>query len=725
MACGPDETERGISLPIKTNNNNGKSAAKQTREGNLPPSSPPLPSGIHPLSGAPPDRARRGGRAPTLPLSSPAAACARSPRRVRLAVRESGGPAPRAGGQGSVRSPEPSWRADRPVRQPVMQRSKSSAEVDFFTEYGDANRYKIQEVIGKGSYGVVCSALDLQTRQKVAIKKIHNIFEHTSDAARILREIKLLRLLRHPDVVEIKHIMLPPSRKDFKDIYVVFELMESDLHQVIKANDDLTKEHYQFFLYQLLRALKYIHTASVYHRDLKPKNILANSNCKLKICDFGLARVAFNDTPTTVFWTDYVATRWYRAPELCGSFFTKYTPAIDIWSIGCIFAEVLTGKPLFPGKNVVHQLDLMTDLLGTPSMDTISRVRNEKARRYLTSMRKKDPVPFSQKFPNADPLGVKLLEKLLAFDPKDRPTAEEALTDPYFRGLSKPEREPSCQPIRKMEFDFEHSRVSKDDIRELIFQEILEYHPQLLKSYIDGTERTTFLYPSAVDHFKKQFSHLEESDGSGPVVPADRKHASLPRSTIVHSTPIPAKDTRPLFGKPCSKTSSETGRYAGNGHGASQASHAAQAVVSRRAAGSALPYEGGSGKHPYDVASRPAMSTGCPPQQQIPQMYGQYQHQAPAGAGAGAGAGIPQAMGGYACGGYAKGTAPAPAMRAPTYRHVPAGQKNGRLDRLAVETTDIYTRSLNGIVAAAAASAGTASAHRKVGTVPFGMPTTY
>lgn len=136
---------------------------------------------------------------------------------------------------------------------------QSSAE-EFFTEYGDANRYRIQEVIGKGSYGVVCSAIDLHTRQKVAIKKVHNIFEHVSDAARILREIKLLRLLRHPDIVEIKHIMLPPSRRDFKDIYVVFELMESDLHQVIKANDDLTKEHYQFFLYQLLRALKYIHT---------------------------------------------------------------------------------------------------------------------------------------------------------------------------------------------------------------------------------------------------------------------------------------------------------------------------------------------------------------------------------------------------------------------------------------------------------------------------------
>ncbi|RLN00148.1 mitogen-activated protein kinase 7 [Panicum miliaceum] len=422
------------------------------------------------------------------------------------------------------------------------QRKKNSPEMDFFSEYGDANRYKIQEIIGKGSYGVVCSAIDQQTGEKVAIKKIQNIFEHLSDAARILREIKLLRLLRHPDIVEIKHVMLPPSRRDFRDIYVVFELMDTDLHQVIKANDDLTKEHHQFFLYQMLRALKYIHTANVYHRDLKPKNILANANCKLKICDFGLARVAFNDSPTTVFWTDYVATRWYRAPELCGSFFTKYSPAIDMWSIGCIFAEILTGKPLFPGKNVVHQLDLMTDLLGTPSADTISQIRNEKARRYLSSMRKKQPIPFSQKFPNADPSALKLLQRLLAFDPKDRPTAEEALADPYFKGIAKVEREPSCQPISKMEFEFERRKFTKEDVKELIFQEILEYHPQLQKDYKNGSEKTSFLYPSAVDNFRRQFASLEENEGRNATV--DRKHVSLPRTTTVHSTPILAKEGR-------------------------------------------------------------------------------------------------------------------------------------------------------------------------------------
>ncbi|CAN0871605.1 Mitogen-activated protein kinase 17 [Linum grandiflorum] len=342
---------------------------------------------------------------------------------------------------------------------------------EFFTEYGEASQYDIQEVVGKGSYGIVASAIDTHTGDRVAIKKMNNIFEHVSDATRILREIKLLRLLRHPDIVEIKHIMLPASPREFKDIYVVFELMESDLHQVIKLNNDLTPDHHQFFLYQLLRALKYIHSAHVFHRDLKPKNILANADCKLKLCDFGLARVSFSNAPSAIFWTDYVATRWYRAPELCGSFSSKYTPAIDIWSIGCIFAELVTGKPLFPGKNVVHQLELITDLLGTPPTESVARIRNEKARKYLTGMSKKQPIPFTKYFPGKDPRALRLLERMLAFDPKDRPSAEEALADPYFDGLANLENEPSRQPISKLEFEFERRRLTRDDVRELIYRE--------------------------------------------------------------------------------------------------------------------------------------------------------------------------------------------------------------------------------------------------------------
>lgn len=152
----------------------------------------------------------------------------------------------------------------------------------FFLDCGEAYRYTIHRVIGKGSYGVVCSAVDNYTGERVAVKKMMSVFDHVSDATRILREIKLLRLLKHPDIVDLKHILLPPNERDYKDIFVVTNLMETDLHSVIRSNPDMSTEHHRYLLYQLIRGINYIHSANVFHRDLKPRNILANSDCNIK-----------------------------------------------------------------------------------------------------------------------------------------------------------------------------------------------------------------------------------------------------------------------------------------------------------------------------------------------------------------------------------------------------------------------------------------------------------
>ncbi|AQK42054.1 MAP kinase6 [Zea mays] len=151
-------------------------------------------------------------------------------------------------------------------------------------------------------------------------------------------------------------------------------------------------------------------------------------------------------------------------------------------------------------------------------------------------MRRKKPIPFTQKFPNADPLALCLLERMLAFEPKDRPSAEEALADPYFKNIASVDREPSAQAVTKLEFEFERRRVTKEDIRELIYREILEYHPKMLREFLEGTESSGFMYPSAVDHFKKQFAYLEEHYAKGSTgTPPERQHNSLPRPSVVYS----------------------------------------------------------------------------------------------------------------------------------------------------------------------------------------------
>eukprot|EP00168_Porphyra_purpurea_P014510 TRINITY_DN418_c0_g1_i10.p1 TRINITY_DN418_c0_g1~~TRINITY_DN418_c0_g1_i10.p1 ORF type:complete len:394 (-),score=105.55 TRINITY_DN418_c0_g1_i10:92-1273(-) len=307
-------------------------------------------------------------------------------------------------------------------------------------------RYTLIKPIGQGAYGIVCSAHDNLTGEKVAIKKISSILDNAIDCKRTLREMKLLRHFSHENVIVIKDVYLPSSDGlDFQDVYTVTELMDTDLHQIITSNQQLSDEHCQYFTYQILRALKHIHSAHVLHRDLKPSNILLNGNCDLKICDFGLARVA-NPEDHAGFLTAYVATRWYRAPEIMLSW-REYTNAVDMWSVGCMLAEIIGRKPLFPGRDYIHQLKLVTDTIGTPSSEDIQYINSARARRYIESLPPKAKVEMGTLFPAASEVLRDLLDRMLIFDPRRRITVEEALEHPYLTSLHDPEDEPTCASV--------------------------------------------------------------------------------------------------------------------------------------------------------------------------------------------------------------------------------------------------------------------------------------
>lgn len=251
--------------------------------------------------------------------------------------------------------------------------------------------------------------------------------------------------------------------------------MESDLHQIIHSRQPLTPEHTRYFLYQLLRGLKYIHSANVIHRDLKPSNLLVNENCELKIGDFGMARglSAAHAEESRSFMTEYVATRWYRAPELMLSLH-HYSLAIDLWSVGCIFAEMLGRKQLFPGKNYVHQLQLILSVLGTPPESVVGSIGAERVRAYVQSLPSRAPVPLTKLYPQAEPLALDLLTAMLHFDPRERISVCQALEHPYLAKYHDPDDEPVCVPA--FDFEFDKQPMGREQIKEAILAEIQDFH---------------------------------------------------------------------------------------------------------------------------------------------------------------------------------------------------------------------------------------------------------
>ncbi|OQR67603.1 extracellular signal-regulated kinase 1/2-like [Tropilaelaps mercedesae] len=365
-------------------------------------------------------------------------------------------------------------------------------------------RYRELVYIGEGAYGMVVSAMDTETKEKVAIKKI-SPFEHQTYCQRTLREIKILTRFQHENIIDIRDIIRARSIDQMKDVYIVQCLMETDLYKLLKTQK-LSNDHVCYFLYQILRGLKYIHSANVLHRDLKPSNLLLNTTCDLKICDFGLARVADPNHDHTGFLTEYVATRWYRAPEIMLNS-KGYTKSIDIWSVGCILAEMLSNRPIFPGKHYLDQLNHILGILGSPCQDDLNCIINEKARSYLQSLPAKPKVPWNRLYPEADPRALDLLDRMLTFNPLRRPdlalhtlsalcvghglslhdqhpnalpctgdhrvTVEDALAHPYLEQYYDPADEPVAEEPFRVEMELDD--LPKERLKELVFDEMKQF----------------------------------------------------------------------------------------------------------------------------------------------------------------------------------------------------------------------------------------------------------
>jgi mitogen-activated protein kinase 1/3 len=430
--------------------------------------------------------------------------------------------------------------------------------------------YAIEKMLGTGSYGKVALATKKSQGIKVAIKRMDNIFEDETDCKRILREISLMRLLRHPFLVDLVEVIYPFKPQTFSTLYIVMGYAESDLKKIIKSSINLEMLHIQTIIYNLLCAVKFLHDSNVLHRDLKPANVLLNEDCTIKLCDYGLARsttgiqsaeiiirkqqkdrssseedfdspiqlkqggfrqmeipspqpVASPKTPSESKeetkedlrnrlvktkdarrnmkreLTGHVVTRWYRAPEII-LLEKDYGPGIDIWAVGCIFAELLgmmqenaptfmDRQPLFPGKSCFplspaknpqeqrqgfpfsnqDQLAVIFAVVGTPSESDKSYVTDQKALEYLETFQYQPKIDLVTKYPGSSAEAIDFLSKVLVFNPYFRISLEECFEHPLFAQVRNKEKE--NMQVTPVNLAFEKEELNREKLRKLILNE--------------------------------------------------------------------------------------------------------------------------------------------------------------------------------------------------------------------------------------------------------------
>ena len=339
--------------------------------------------------------------------------------------------------------------------------------------------YTVKRKVGSGAYGVVVAAVDERTGTNVAIKKVKQAFEDEIDAKRILREIRLMRKFAHPNVISLRDMLTPSSLEDFEDIYIITDLMSADLQHIIFSKTPLNEDQQQWILYQCLCGLQYIHSCGVLHRDLKPSNLLIDTEtCDVKICDFGLSRGDLPNDATVQGegsqMTEYVVTRWYRAPEIMLGYH-QYDAAIDIWSMGCIFGELLGRKPLLPGQDYIDQLKLIVNLVGSPAEEDLWYVKNSNASNFMRSLPRANPMNLQTKFPDASPQALDLLTQMLTMNPRERVRVEEALTHPWLTPVREQQLEARANFTVNLN-DIEDLQLNKANLQRMMYAEICAFH---------------------------------------------------------------------------------------------------------------------------------------------------------------------------------------------------------------------------------------------------------
>eukprot|EP00794_Sanderia_malayensis_P004769 gene4769-5396_t len=309
------------------------------------------------------------------------------------------------------------------------------------------HRYKVVKQLGDGTYGSVSLARASDTGETVAIKKMKKKF-YSWEECMNLREVKSLRKLNHANVVKLKEVV-----RESDQLYFVFEYMKENLYQLMKNRDRLFPESVvRNITYQMLLGVAFMHKNGYFHRDMKPENVLCSGPEIVKIADLGLAREIRSRPP----YTDYVSTRWYRAPEVLLRS-TNYSSPIDIFAIGCIMAETYTLRPLFPGSSEVDMIFKLCSVLGTPTKEEwpegyqLAAAMNFKFPKMVAT-------PLKQLIPNASPTAIQLMQDMLMWDPKKRPTAAQCLKYPYFQVGQHIQR--ARVPRRSSQNIFEHKDSS-------------------------------------------------------------------------------------------------------------------------------------------------------------------------------------------------------------------------------------------------------------------------